>query len=77
MEDDKNPSQRKTPPKTPDDHEFIWVNAERARRTWPIAVLFVVVLENWKAAATVVALVVWFARPEIIGALSTLLGMGP
>lgn len=76
MEDDGNPSKRSTPPKTTEDHAYIWSAADKAHRTWRVTSLIVAVRENWQATAMAVGIIGWFTRADIQAALVAIFGIG-
>lgn len=77
MADEDDPSKRSTAPKNASDWSYLWDGASKGRQAWPVTGPIIAVVRNWKALAVVGVLVVWFNRPEIISAISTLLGMEP
>lgn len=66
---------RSTPPKTAEEHQYLWSAAHKAHRSWVIIGPLHAVVTNWKALAVVGLLVVWLNRPEIVVAITSVLGM--
>lgn len=44
-----NPSDRRTPPETPDEWAYLWDGTRKAHEGWPVTGALVAVFRNWKA----------------------------
>jgi hypothetical protein len=71
---DDDPTGRKTPPDLPSEWAYLWKGAQLAHAAWPIVRPIHAFVTNWKAVAAGVIFLVWVNRPEIIAALSVLVG---
>ena len=69
-----DPTERTTPPETPDEWAFIWRGAERANDAWTITGPIVAIVRNWKTWATCLGLLLWFNRPDVLAALQVIMG---
>ena len=59
---------------TPEERQQARLTIERMDRAWRVLAPVDAVLGNWKAWLAAVAFVVWLNRPDILAALSTLIG---
>ena len=46
-----NPSDRRTPPETPDEHAYIWEGVRKAHELWGVLSPLAAIFKNWKAIA--------------------------
>jgi hypothetical protein len=67
---------RKTPPETPEEWAYVWRGVQRGHSSWVIAKPVYAFVTNWKALAAGLIFLVWINRPEVIAALSMLIGGG-
>lgn len=74
MTSDKNRNGRSTPPEDGDDWADLWSGNDKSHKAWIVIGPVVAFVQNWKAIAAVVVVVVWMNRPEIIDALGILIG---
>jgi hypothetical protein len=72
-----DPTERKTPPESSDEWAFLWRGAERANEAWIVTGPVVAVIRNWKAWAIGLAFFLWINRPDILAALTTIMGGKP
>ena len=65
---------RKTPPESPEEWAYIWRGAQRGNLSWVIAKPVYAFVTNWKAMAAGLLFLIWINRPEVIAALSMMMG---
>ena len=46
-----NPSERRTPPESEEDHAYLWEGARKAHELWRVLSPLAAVISNWKAIA--------------------------
>jgi len=46
-----DPSDRRSPPETPEDHAYLWDGARKAHAAWPVSSALLAVFNNWKGIA--------------------------
>lgn len=70
---DKHDPYRRDPPKE-DEWHHIWQAIDKAHKGWVVTGPIYAAVTNWKAWLAITAFIVWMNRPEIIAALSVLIG---
>ena len=73
MKDD--PSKRQTPPETPEEWAYIWKASERAHMAWVVVGPVYAFVTNWKFLVAGILFLLWINRPEVLAALSVLMGV--
>lgn len=71
---DDDVTARKTPPVDEKEWAYLWRGAHRANISWPIVGPIYAFVVNWKAWAIGLAFLLWINRPEVLAALTTLMG---
>ena len=71
-----DPTERKTPPETPEEWAYIWSGAEKANEGWVVVGPFAAIVRNWKAWAAGLVFFIALNRPEILDALRAIFGVG-
>ena len=74
MKDD-DVTARRTPPENADEWAYLWRGAHRANVSWPIVGPIYAFAVNWKAWAIGLAFLLWINRPEVLAALTALMGV--
>ena len=73
MKDD-DVTARKTPPESAEEWAYLWRGAHRANVSWPIVGPIYAFGANWKAWAIGIVFLLWINRPEVLAALSLMVG---
>jgi len=66
---------RSTPPKTPEEWAYIWRGARWGHASWVIVGPLHAFITNWKAWVAGILFLLWINRPEVLAALSVVLGV--
>jgi hypothetical protein len=64
----------KDDPLTPEELQRVRLATERTEESWPIIGPMVAALRNWKAWLFAAIFVAWINRPEIVAAITALIG---
>lgn len=73
MKDDEIVTRTK-PPETADEWAYLWRGAHRANVSWPIVGPVHAFVTNWKAWMIGVLFLLWINRPEVLAAITLILG---
>jgi hypothetical protein len=61
-------SNRRTPPETEDDFEYLWSGARKAHAGWPVVKRLVAIFGNWKLIAVGVIVGLAMGGTEVLQA---------
>ena len=74
MSNDKDPTQRETPP---EDHEwdYIWSGVKKSHQGWVVVGPIVAAVTNWKAWLIIAGILAWVNGPELLIIVKAALGV--
>ena len=64
-----NPSDRRTPPETPEEHAYLWEGARKAHDSWPVTSALMAIFNNWKGIALGLAVGIAMGGEKLLSAL--------
>jgi len=64
-----NPSDRRTPPETPEEYAYLWEGARKAHDAWPVTSALLAIFNNWKGIAIGLAAGIAMGGKDLLSAL--------
>jgi len=69
-----DPTERSTPPESPDEWRYLWRGARISHLLEKVFVPVALLVENWKFWVAAIFAVAWINKPDVIMAIQALAG---
>jgi hypothetical protein len=69
-----DPTERRTPPESPDEWRYLWRGAQIAHAIGPVILPVAHLVRDWKFWVAAIFAVAWINKPDVIMAIQALAG---